>query len=89
MAFDYERDGGTDGMSLEGEAIWKNVNRPKPTKVQGIPNTVTASVRCGTCGTSDVITGRPGERVTQTTCRTCQQTGTVNKGIGHTFSSRN
>lgn len=54
----------------------------------GVPQLLTATARCGRCGTSTVISGRPGTMIYTFTCRSCTTQNVCNDN-GFTFESRN
>ena len=74
---------GSDGQSAD------TMGRPPKTSVQGKPILMTATTQCDHCGTSDIISGRPGTKIWGWECRTCKTYCKANGGAGFTFWCQN
>lgn len=48
-----------------------------------------AASQCGNCGTSDVISGRPGSGFERFECRSCRAVNIANGGVPFTFWGEN
>jgi hypothetical protein len=59
------------------------------TNAQGHPILLSATSRCGVCGTSDQHSGKPGTVLRQFTCRSCNTTCIANNGVPFRFISPN
>lgn len=89
MRFNY-RVRGTDGQSADDETKRVPVTRlRREGTIVGTPKLGVARTRCDVCGTSDVISGRPGTTIREFTCRTCKTTLKANGGVGFTFWCQN
>lgn len=64
---------------------------PKTGVLSKTPELLSATARCGACGTSDQLTGRPGTTVHAFVCRnsSCQMVSKANGDLGFTFQGRN
>lgn len=86
MGFKFGHDGGRDGASSD-HALWKG--EVEQTTKQGLPILGSAMARCGNCGTSTPLSGRPGTTLKDFRCRSCKGINLCNGGLGFTFWSMN
>lgn len=73
------------GMS-DGYVVFSHIEK---TNAQGHPILMSATSRCGTCGTSDQHSGKPGSVMRHFTCRSCNTRNLCNGGIPFKYWSPN
>jgi len=85
MGFRF-RVSGHDGGSSDNLVPQGSIEQ---TTKQGRPILGSAIGRCGACGTSTPLSGRPGTTISHFTCRSCKSRVLCNSGMGFTFWSMN
>ena len=85
MGFKF-RVNGHDGGSSDNRDLQGSIEQ---TTKQGHPILLSATSRCGVCGTSDQHSGKPGTVLRQFTCRSCNTTCIANNGVPFRFISPN
>lgn len=61
----------------------------KKTNAQGLPILMSATSRCGSCGTSDQHSGKPGSKLVSFRCRSCRTNNLTNNGVPFEFACWN
>lgn len=76
---------GSDG-AVSGAIEFDKITK---TNAQGHPILMSATSRCGTCGTSDQHSGKPGSTMKKFTCRSCRTVNLCNGGVPFRYWSVN
>jgi hypothetical protein len=76
-----------EGPSIDETKVYM----PTTDIISKAPDLQSATARCGVCGTSDQVSGRPGTVLHAFICRNkaCQTVSAANDGLGFTFQGRN